>query len=57
MMLFITPRIDYSGENRILANEKLGKDVIGNLNNYEKTIEIPDLRFIPFICMPKCSNE
>ena len=39
---FTTPRIDYSGENRILANEKLGKDIIGNLNNYEKTIEVPD---------------
>ena len=39
---FTTPRIDYSGENRILVNEKLGKDVIDNLNNYEKTIEILD---------------
>jgi len=39
---FTTPRIDYSGENRILANEKLDKDIIKNLNNYEKTIEIPD---------------
>ncbi len=39
---FTTPRIDYSGENRILVNEKLDKDIIKNLNNYEKTIEIPD---------------
>ena len=39
---FTTPRIDYSGENRILANEKLGKDIIDNLSKFEKTIEIPD---------------
>ena len=39
LMMLLLQGVDYSGENRILANEKLGKDIIDNLSKFEKTIE------------------
>ena len=54
---FSTPRIDYSGENRILANENLKQDIINKLNYYKKTVKVPDSVFFSFICSTKCGNE
>ena len=49
---FNTPRIDYSGENRILANESLSQDIINNLNNLMHTIEVPDSVFSHLFAAP-----
>jgi len=49
---FKIPRIDYSGENRILANEKLEQDIINNLNNYLQTVDVPDSVFSHLFAAP-----
>ena len=49
---FRTPRIDYSGENRILANESLKQDIINKLNNYKKTVKVPDSVFSHLFAAP-----
>ena len=49
---FSTPRIDYSGENRILANESLKQDIINKLNNYKKTVKVPDSVFSHLFAAP-----
>ena len=49
---FNTPRIDYSGENRILANKNLKQDIINHLNNYKKTVDVPDSVFSHLFAAP-----
>ena len=39
---FNTPRIDYSGENRILASNLLDSTVLDKLNQVLKTYDVPD---------------
>ena len=39
---FNTPRIDYSGENRILASNSLDSTVLDKLNQVLPTYDVPD---------------
>jgi gamma-glutamyltranspeptidase / glutathione hydrolase len=49
---FITPRIDYSGESRILVNKNLTEDIINNLDNYNDTTIVPDSVFSHLFAAP-----
>ena len=49
---FNVPRIDYSGENRILVNENLNQDIINSLNNYKETVDVPDSVFSHLFAAP-----